>query len=116
MLWPAVRLTAGPAEAIPAIAVLVLPATAVALAVQAVLTLLLVRLFGLRLHPGFHPVRSRAGWQVWATERLMDDARTYLYPLYASLITPAWLRGLGAKVGRGVEASTVLMLRSRLLA
>ena len=110
VLLPAVRRTVGPADAIPATALLVLPATVVALAVQAMLTLLFVRLFGLGLHPGFHPVRSRAGWQVWATERLMDDARTYLYPLYASLITPAWLRGLGAKVGRGVEASTVLML------
>jgi non-ribosomal peptide synthetase-like protein len=110
VLLPAVRQTVGPADAIPATALLVLPATVVALAVQAMLTLLFVRLFGLGLHPGFHPVRSRAGWQVWATERLMDDARTYLYPLYASLITPAWLRGLGAKVGRGVEASTVLML------
>jgi len=69
-----------------------------------------VRLFGLGLRAGFYPVRSRTGWQVWATERLMDDARTYLYPLYSSLITPAWLRALGARVGRGVEASTVLML------
>ena len=55
-------------------------------------------------------MRSRIGWQVWATERLMDDARTLLFPLYASLVTPVWLRALGAKVGRDVEASTVLML------
>src|SRR4249919_589207 len=57
-----------------------------------------------------HPVRSRTGWQVWATERWLDEARTFLFPLYASLATPAWLRLLGATVGRGVEASTVLML------
>ena len=49
----------------------------------------------------YHPVRSRTGWQVWATERLMDDARTLLFPLYASLVTPVWLRALGATVGRG---------------
>jgi non-ribosomal peptide synthetase-like protein len=55
-------------------------------------------------------VRSRIGWQVWATERLMDDARSYLFPIYASMLTPVWLRALGAKVGRGVEASTVLLL------
>ena len=55
-------------------------------------------------------MRSRTGWQVWATERLMDDARTLLFPLYASLVTPVWLRALGARVGRDVEASTVLML------
>jgi non-ribosomal peptide synthetase-like protein len=53
-------------------------------------------------------VRSRTGWQVWATERLMDAARTYLFPLYASLLTPSWLRILGAKVGRGTEISTAL--------
>jgi non-ribosomal peptide synthetase-like protein len=40
----------------------------------------------------------------------MDDARHYLYPLYSSLITPVWLRALGARIGHGVEASTVLML------
>ena len=40
----------------------------------------------------------------------MDDARTLLFPLYASLLTPVWLRALGAKVGRDVEASTVLLL------
>nr|WP_284290426.1 hypothetical protein [Angustibacter aerolatus] len=53
---------------------------------------------------------SRRGWQVWATHRLLDDARTWLYPVYASLLTPTWLRVLGARVGRGVEASTVLLL------
>ena len=68
------------------------------------------RLLGLRLREGHHPVRSRIGWQVWATERLMDEARTFLFPLYASLLTPVWLRALGATVGRGVEASTVLLL------
>ncbi len=33
-----------------------------------------------------------------------------LFPLYASLLTPWWLRALGAKIGRDVEASTVLLL------
>src|SRR5690606_1608091 len=63
---------------------------------------------GIGLREGFHPVHSRQAWQVWATERLMDAARSDLFPLYASLLTPVWLRLLGAKVGRGVEASTVL--------
>lgn len=68
------------------------------------------RLLGLGVREGYHAVRSRTGWQVWATLRLMDDARTTLFPLYASSLTPAWLRALGAKVGRDVEASTVLLL------
>jgi non-ribosomal peptide synthetase-like protein len=87
------------------------PAGAVAMfVVLAGLTLVSVRVLGLGLSEGHHPVRSRVGWQVWATERLMDDARTWLFPLYSSLATPAWLRALGATVGRGVEASTVLLL------
>ncbi len=78
--------------------------------VLAALTLVTVRALGTGLTEGHHAVRSRTGWQVWATERLMDDARTLLFPLYSSLVTPVWLRALGAKVGRNVEASTVLML------
>ena len=76
----------------------------------AVLVIAFTRLLGLRLREGHHAVRSRIGWQVWATERLIDEARTFLFPLYASLLTPLWLRALGTRVGRGVEASTVLLL------
>ncbi len=86
------------------------PATIAWLVVYAVLTALLVRALGMGLRAGYHPVRSRVGWQAWATERLMDSARTLLFPLYASLFTPVWLRLLGADIGRGVEASTVLLL------
>jgi non-ribosomal peptide synthetase-like protein len=42
----------------------------------------------------------------------MSSARVWLYPLYASIATPAWLRALGMKVGRDVEASTVLAIPS----
>ena len=70
-----------------------------------------VRLLGVGLARGAHPVRSRIGWQVWATERLLDAPARCLFPLYSSLFTPVWLRLLGAKVGRGVEASTVLLCR-----
>jgi non-ribosomal peptide synthetase-like protein len=40
----------------------------------------------------------------------MDGARNHLFPLYASLATPTWLRLLGAKVGRDTEISTVLLI------
>jgi non-ribosomal peptide synthetase-like protein len=76
----------------------------------ALLTALIVRLLGVRLHAGHHPVRSRIGWQAWGTERLMDAARALLFPLYSSLLTPAWLRLLGASIGSSVEASTVLAI------
>ncbi|MFI5736698.1 Pls/PosA family non-ribosomal peptide synthetase [Kribbella sp. NPDC051587] len=84
--------------------------TLVGFVTLAVLTLIGVRLLGIGLKPGHYPVRSRVGWQVWATERLLDTARTLLFPLYASLATPWWLRALGAKIGKDVEASTVLLL------
>jgi non-ribosomal peptide synthetase-like protein len=85
-------------------------ATLLSLIVHAVATVVAVRLLGIGLTEGHHPVRSCVGWQVWATERLLDSARTFLFPLYASLLTPLWLRLLGAKIGKSVEASTVLLL------
>ena len=78
--------------------------------VFALLTLLSVRLLSIGMTEGWHPVRSRVGWQVWFTERLMDSSRTFLFPLYASMLTPIWLRLLGADIGKDVEASTVLMV------
>ncbi|MEV0388511.1 Pls/PosA family non-ribosomal peptide synthetase [Nonomuraea sp. NPDC050643] len=85
-------------------------ATIAGMAAFALVTLVSVRLLGLGLHPGHHPVHSRQAWQAWATGRLMSSARVWLFPLYASVVTPMWLRALGMKVGRGVELSTVLAL------
>ncbi|MCZ4557398.1 amino acid adenylation domain-containing protein [Rhodococcus maanshanensis] len=85
-------------------------ATILTLAVFAALTLIAVRALGISLREGYHPVRSRVGWQVWATERLMDSARTLLFPLYASLLTPVWMRLLGANIGKNTEISTALVL------
>ncbi|UAJ77769.1 amino acid adenylation domain-containing protein [Leifsonia sp. ZF2019] len=89
-----------------------IPATLVTGLVLAGAVVLLVRLLGSGVAEGVHPVRSRIGWQVWSTERLLDMARTVLFPLYSSLFTPLWLRMLGARVGTDVEASTVLLLPS----
>nr|WP_156365090.1 Pls/PosA family non-ribosomal peptide synthetase [Sciscionella sp. SE31] len=92
-------------------ALLAVPAATIAYFLTfAVLILVLVRALGIGMREGHHPVHSRNAWQVWATERLMDMARIALFPLYASLFTPVWLRLLGARIGRGVEASTVLAL------
>lgn len=86
------------------------PATVCFMAAYALLVLACVRAVGVGLHEGYHPVHGRVAWQAWTTERLMSMARSGLFPLYASLFTPVWLRALGMKVGRGVEASTVLAL------
>ncbi|WP_346198849.1 Pls/PosA family non-ribosomal peptide synthetase, partial [Couchioplanes caeruleus] len=76
----------------------------------ALLVLVAVRALSIGMRAGCHPVHGRVAWQVWTTERLMGMARVGLFPLYASLFTPVWLRLLGAKVGRGAEVSTVLAL------
>lgn len=95
---------------------LVLGAVPVAAAVWFIANLLLtagvVRILGIGLKEGHYRVRSLTGWRIWATERVLDAARDLLFPIYASLFTPLWLRMLGAKVGRNVEASTVLLLPS----
>lgn len=92
-------------------ALAVSPAAALlSLLTYALLVLISVRTLSLGLRAGRHPLHGRIAWQAWTTERLMDGARTVLFPLYASSLTPAWLRALGMKVGRGVEASTVLAL------
>ena len=84
-------------------------ATLVAAFVYALITVVGVRLCSIGLREGYHPVRSRVGWQLWATDRLMDAARTFLFPIYAGLLTPVWLRVLGARIGRNTEISTALV-------
>ncbi|MEU5403205.1 Pls/PosA family non-ribosomal peptide synthetase [Streptomyces sp. NPDC005963] len=83
-------------------------ATVTAVLAYAVVTLVGVRVLSLGLRAGSHALHGRIAWQIWVTERLMDMARTHLHPLYATLLTPVWLRGLGMRMGHGVEASTVL--------
>lgn len=105
----AVRGTTGVGEAILSALPWVPVATLAAIVVYAGLTVIGVRALAVGLTEGYHPVRSRVGWQLWATERLMDAARNYLFPLYASLLTPWWLRLLGATVGKDTEISTALL-------
>ncbi|NMI00930.1 Pls/PosA family non-ribosomal peptide synthetase [Pseudonocardia acidicola] len=76
----------------------------------ALLVAVIVRLAGLAVTEGDHPADGRVGWCVWLIERLVGGARSTLFPLYASLLTPSWLRLLGARVGRRVEASTAIGL------
>ncbi|WP_442929035.1 Pls/PosA family non-ribosomal peptide synthetase [Mycobacterium sp. MS1601] len=104
-----VRDTATAVDAVLAAWMWVPVATFAAIFVYAGLTVIGVRLLAVGLNEGYHPVRSRVGWQLWATERLMDAARNYLFPLYASLLTPWWLRLLGAQVGKDTEISTALL-------
>ena len=108
LVWPA-RNSATLAGALGAAAPWIPVAALISLLVYAAVTVVKVRVLAVGLREGYHPVRSRVGWQLWTTERLMDAARNYLFPLYASLLTPWWLRALGAKVGRNTEISTALL-------
>ncbi|SEL65384.1 Pls/PosA family non-ribosomal peptide synthetase [Streptacidiphilus jiangxiensis] len=104
--------TDGGAAALRGALVAVVPAALAYGAAYALLVLAGVRLLSIGLRTGHHPVHSRVGWQAWTVSQLMDAARDVLFPLYAGLVTPVWLRLLGMKVGRGAEISTVLALPS----
>ncbi|WP_291314024.1 Pls/PosA family non-ribosomal peptide synthetase [Corynebacterium sp. UBA2622] len=80
------------------------------LGVSIALTWCGVRALSRRVRPGVTPVRSAQGWRLWTITRLLDDARTRLFPLYAGALTPRWLRSLGATVGEDVEISTAVMV------
>ncbi|MEU9154394.1 Pls/PosA family non-ribosomal peptide synthetase [Streptomyces sp. NPDC048417] len=102
----------GLAEALRGAAVALVPATLAFGLVYALLILVAVRLLSLGLRVGTHPTHSRIGWQAWTVSQLMDRSRDTLFPLYAGLVTPVWLRLLGMRIGRGAEVSTVLALPS----
>ncbi|KUN00929.1 amino acid adenylation protein [Streptomyces yokosukanensis] len=99
-------------EALRGAALGLVPATLAFGLAYALLILVAVRALSLGLSEGTHPTHSRVGWQAWTVTQLMDRARETLFPLYAGLVTPVWLRLLGMRIGRGAEVSTVLALPS----
>lgn len=86
------------------------PAGMLAYLLYAVLVVACVRVLGHGMVEGYHPVRSGQGLRAWTTQRVVDAARTTLFPLYSSVVTPVWMRLLGARVGHGTEISTVVGL------
>ncbi|MFF7489319.1 Pls/PosA family non-ribosomal peptide synthetase [Streptomyces luteogriseus] len=106
------RVFVTPTSVLTGAALAVVPATLAYGLTYAVLLLIAVRLLSLGLREGAHPTHSRIGWQAWTVTQLMDRSRETLFPLYAGLVTPVWLRLLGMRIGRGAEVSTVLALPS----
>ncbi|MFF7380969.1 Pls/PosA family non-ribosomal peptide synthetase [Streptomyces massasporeus] len=106
------RVFVTPGSVLTGTALAVVPATLTYGLAYAVLLLIAVRLLSLGLREGAHPTHSRIGWQAWTVTQLMDRSRETLFPLYAGLVTPVWLRLLGMRIGRGAEVSTVLALPS----
>src|SRR4029079_10434859 len=68
----AVRDAGSVSDAAVAAAVWTPAATLAAVVTYAGLTVYGVRMLSMWMPEGYHPVRSRVGWQLWATERLMD--------------------------------------------
>lgn len=84
------------------------PGAVLGILLYAAVIIILVRLASLMITSGRYPWHGRAAWGAWLIRALMLDARTLLFPIYASLLTPTWLRLLGAKIGRNVEISTTV--------
>jgi non-ribosomal peptide synthetase-like protein len=76
---------------------------------------LLKRLILSRVRPGVYPVESALYLRKWAVDLLMQASRTLAKPLYTTIYLPAWLRLLGAKIGRRAEISTVSQLSPELV-
>lgn len=70
----------------------------------------LVRLLSVVIQPGFYPQKSFTAWALWLTTSLMAQSLESFYFIYASWLTPAWMRMCGAKVGKNVEISTVVVI------
>lgn len=72
------------------------------------LTILILKKLVLRtLAPGVYPVHSIRYLRKWLSDGIMRMSRSSLLPLYTTLYLPAYLRLLGAKIGRRAELSTI---------
>ena len=80
---------------------------AVSMLMFLVLTAAVVRSAARLMPAGMHPVESLAGWASWLSNLMLSRSLVTMYPLYASVLTPLWVRMLGAKVGNHVEISTM---------
>ncbi|KAK2606337.1 hypothetical protein QQS21_003268 [Conoideocrella luteorostrata] len=91
-----------------------LPGAVLGAVLYAVVVIVLVRLASIAIRPGEHSWHRSTAWASWLTHFLVMDTRVALFPIYASLLSPSWLRSLGARVGRNVEASTIVSIPSLL--
>ncbi len=69
-----------------------------------------VRLLAIGMTPGTYPVRSRVGWQVWTTERLLDYRPHAAVPAVRQPRDPALAPAAGREGGqerRGVDRGAV---------
>lgn len=67
------------------------------------------------LEAGTMPIHSFAYLRHWFVSYLLENTKTILQPVYATIFCPSFLRALGAKVGAGSEISTVSHITPNLL-
>lgn len=68
--------------------------------------IMLKRLIG-PLRAGTTQIYSGTYLRHWFAAYLLENTKTILMPLYATVYLPALMRAFGARIGRGVEISTV---------
>ncbi|HEU0290489.1 MAG TPA: Pls/PosA family non-ribosomal peptide synthetase [Burkholderiales bacterium] len=68
-----------------------------------------------RIEPGIYPLESVQYLRYWFLSYLLENTRTILLPLYATVYLPPLLRWLGAKIGPDTEVSTVTHVTPDLL-
>lgn len=120
VIMPLIALTPGVAIVLPqVIAIDHFPTAAARMAlwvpVVAILTaatwltqvIVLVRILAGLIQPGFFRTASATGWAVWLTQTVLARTLISAYPIFASSVTPLFLRALGARVGKNTEISTL---------
>lgn len=68
-----------------------------------------------RVRAGAYPLRSWKRLRHWFVEALMSLSLETLFPFFATVYTPSWLRLLGAKIGAWTEVSTAENMNPDLL-
>ena len=61
-----------------------------------------------RIAPGLYSIRSAAYLRYWFTTYLLNNTREIVLGMYATMLSPAFFRMMGAKIGRRVEVSTIM--------
>lgn len=93
---------------IPAWVLLVSPITASLIVLMTVLEIIfLKKLFMNKIKPGVYSIYSIHHVRKWIADNIVYLSLQLLHTLYATLYTVPFLRALGAKIGKGVEVSTV---------
>jgi non-ribosomal peptide synthetase-like protein len=68
-----------------------------------------------RARPGVYATESALYLRKWAVDLLLQASRAVARPLYTTIYLPAWLRLLGARIGRRAEISTVSQISPELV-